>query len=61
MRYFPVFFDLEKAKVVVVGGGEEALRKIRLLLKTGAQIEVVAPQNFSTQRIRSWLSIRGRE
>jgi uroporphyrin-III C-methyltransferase / precorrin-2 dehydrogenase / sirohydrochlorin ferrochelatase len=44
MRYFPVFLDLAEAKVVVVGGGEEALRKVRLLLKTTARIEVVAPE-----------------
>ncbi len=43
MRYFPVFFDLRDARVVVVGGGEEALRKVRLLLKTEARIEVIAP------------------
>ena len=30
-------------KVIVVGGGEEALRKVRLLLKTKARILVVAP------------------
>lgn len=59
MRYFPVFFDLEKAKVVVVGGGEEALRKIRLLLKTGAQIEVVAPvihEEIAASTRVKWLS-----
>lgn len=43
MRYFPVFFDLKDKRVVVVGGGEEALRKIRLLLKTEAMIEAVGP------------------
>ena len=43
MRYFPIFFDLEGREVVVVGGGEEALRKVRLLLKTNAKISVVAP------------------
>jgi uroporphyrin-III C-methyltransferase/precorrin-2 dehydrogenase/sirohydrochlorin ferrochelatase len=43
MRYFPIFFDLEGRSVVVVGGGEEALRKVRLLLKTTARIFVVAP------------------
>lgn len=42
MRYFPVFVDLENRRVVVVGGGEEATRKIRLLLKTNAVIEVIA-------------------
>ncbi len=44
MRYFPIFFDLLDRKVVVVGGGEEAVRKIRLLLKTPAQIHVIAPE-----------------
>jgi uroporphyrin-III C-methyltransferase / precorrin-2 dehydrogenase / sirohydrochlorin ferrochelatase len=42
MRYFPIFVDLQNARVVVVGGGEEALRKIRLLLKTEANIDVIA-------------------
>ncbi len=44
MRYFPVFMDLRNRMVVVVGGGEEALRKIRLLAKTEAKIAVIAPQ-----------------
>ncbi|MDE2384994.1 MAG: siroheme synthase [Alphaproteobacteria bacterium] len=42
MRYFPLFYDLDGRHVVVVGGGEEALRKIRLLLKTNAKIHLVA-------------------
>lgn len=42
MRYFPLFLDLEGRRVVVVGGGEEAVCKIRLLLKTNARIEMVA-------------------
>jgi uroporphyrin-III C-methyltransferase/precorrin-2 dehydrogenase/sirohydrochlorin ferrochelatase len=42
MRYFPLFIDLKARKVLVVGGGEEALRKVRLLLKTDARIELVA-------------------
>jgi uroporphyrin-III C-methyltransferase / precorrin-2 dehydrogenase / sirohydrochlorin ferrochelatase len=43
MRYFPIFVDLAGKRVVVVGGGEEGLRKIRLLLKTTAKIQVIAP------------------
>ena len=42
MRYFPLFVDLDKADVLVVGGGEEAARKVRLLIKTGARITVIA-------------------
>ena len=43
MNYFPVFFDLTGQKVLIVGGGEVALRKISLLERTGALITVVAP------------------
>ena len=43
MRYFPIFVDLKDRAVTVVGGSEEALRKVRLLLKTGAVINVIAP------------------
>lgn len=43
MRYFPIFVDLKNRPVIVVGGGEDALRKIRLLLKTEARIAVIAP------------------
>ncbi|MBL8906917.1 MAG: uroporphyrinogen-III C-methyltransferase, partial [Rhizobiales bacterium] len=43
MRYFPLFVDLKDRRAVVVGCGEEALRKVRLLLKTDAAIDVIAP------------------
>jgi uroporphyrin-III C-methyltransferase/precorrin-2 dehydrogenase/sirohydrochlorin ferrochelatase len=43
LNYFPVFFDLTGQKVLIVGGGEVALRKISLLERTGALITVVAP------------------
>ena len=42
MKYFPLFADLDGAHVLVVGGGEQAAQKVRLLRKTGAQITVVA-------------------
>lgn len=42
MRYFPVFTDLAGAEALVIGGGEQALQKTRLLLKTEAAITVVA-------------------
>jgi uroporphyrin-III C-methyltransferase/precorrin-2 dehydrogenase/sirohydrochlorin ferrochelatase len=44
MNYFPVFFDLTKQRVLVVGGGEVALRKVALLERTGAAISMVAPE-----------------
>ena len=43
MNYFPVFFDLRDQPVLVVGGGEVALRKVSLLERTGARITLVAP------------------
>lgn len=42
MKYFPIFLRLEGARVLVVGGGEVAARKIRLLRGSGAHIEIVA-------------------
>lgn len=45
MRYFPIFIDLEHGNsVVVYGGTEDAARKVRLLLKTGVTINIVAPE-----------------
>ena len=44
MRYFPIFLDLDGQKVLVVGGGEQAAQKLRLLLKTPARICVVATE-----------------
>jgi uroporphyrin-III C-methyltransferase/precorrin-2 dehydrogenase/sirohydrochlorin ferrochelatase len=44
MNYFPVFFDLTALKVLVVGGGEVALRKVALLERSGARITLVAPE-----------------
>ncbi|MDM4770176.1 siroheme synthase CysG [Solimonas sp. SE-A11] len=42
MEHFPIFLRLKQARVLVIGGGEVAARKIRLLRKTGARIEVAA-------------------
>ena len=44
MRYFPAFVNVTGQHVVVVGGGEKAAQKLRLLLKTEAAITVVAPE-----------------
>ena len=44
MNYFPVFFDLTGQRVLIVGGGDVALRKVSLLERTGALITVVAPE-----------------
>jgi uroporphyrin-III C-methyltransferase / precorrin-2 dehydrogenase / sirohydrochlorin ferrochelatase len=44
LKYFPLFFELSGRKVLIVGGGEVALRKLSLLERTGAAITVVAPE-----------------
>jgi uroporphyrin-III C-methyltransferase / precorrin-2 dehydrogenase / sirohydrochlorin ferrochelatase len=44
VNYFPVFFDLDGQKVLIVGGGDVALRKVSLLERTGASITLVAPE-----------------
>lgn len=41
MKHFPIFVALDGRRVVVSGGGEAALAKLRLLLKTQARICVV--------------------
>ncbi len=44
MDYFPLFANLSGRRCLVVGGGDVALRKIRLLKEAGARVTVVAPE-----------------
>jgi uroporphyrin-III C-methyltransferase / precorrin-2 dehydrogenase / sirohydrochlorin ferrochelatase len=44
MDYFPIFLRLANAPVLVVGGGTVAERKVDLLLRTSAQVRVIAPE-----------------
>ena len=44
MDYFPAFLDLDGKPCIVVGGGEIAARKVRLLLAARARVTVVAPE-----------------
>lgn len=52
MDYFPIFMRLSTEAVLVVGGGESAANKVSLLLKTDAQITVVAP--VFCPRLSTW-------
>ncbi|MDH5274514.1 MAG: siroheme synthase, partial [Gammaproteobacteria bacterium] len=49
MRFFPLFADLQGRRVLVVGGGAVAERKVRLLLDAGASVRLVAPE------VTAWL------
>ena len=42
MDYFPIFMALRGRDAIVVGGGEPAARKVRLLLKAAARVTVIA-------------------
>ncbi len=44
MDFLPLFHSLQGRLALVVGGGEVALSKARLLADAGARLRVVAPQ-----------------
>ncbi|MCB1422275.1 MAG: siroheme synthase [Nitratireductor sp.] len=52
MRFFPLFVDLQGQTVVVSGAGEHAAAKIRLLLKTPADILVFGTS--PCEAVRRW-------
>ena len=44
MDFLPLFFDVKDKVVLVVGGGDVASRKARLLISAHARIKLVAPE-----------------
>jgi uroporphyrin-III C-methyltransferase / precorrin-2 dehydrogenase / sirohydrochlorin ferrochelatase len=43
MKTFPMFLQMAGRRVVIVGGGEQAAQKARLMLKTEARLVLIAP------------------
>lgn len=41
-NFLPISIDISNSKVLIIGGGKRALKKIRILQRFGAQLEVVA-------------------
>ena len=44
MAKYPIFLELSGRRVVVIGGGTVAVRKVQVLLQAGARVVVVAEQ-----------------
>jgi len=44
MRFYPLFADLQKRPVLIVGGGSVAARKAETLLAAGADVSIGAPE-----------------
>lgn len=54
MQHFPIFLAVAGRRIVLAGGGDAALAKLRLLLKTDARLTVVAED--PDPQIRAWAS-----
>jgi uroporphyrin-III C-methyltransferase/precorrin-2 dehydrogenase/sirohydrochlorin ferrochelatase len=52
MNHFPIFLATQGRSIVLSGGGEAALAKLRLLLKTDADITVFTPN--AAPEIQTW-------
>ena len=44
MKLYPIMMNLEDQRVVVVGGGSVARRKVASLLDSGARVVVISPE-----------------
>jgi uroporphyrin-III C-methyltransferase/precorrin-2 dehydrogenase/sirohydrochlorin ferrochelatase len=54
MRHFPIFLKVQDKRILVTGGGETAIAKLRLLLKTEA--EVVVYSDSPDAEVEAWAS-----
>lgn len=49
-KYFPIFIDLSEKKIVVIGGGNIATRRVNTLQQFAEHITVVAPEVTAEMR-----------
>ena len=54
MRFLPIFIDTQSKTIAVIGGGEAAEAKLRTLIKTEAQLKIIAP--VISPEINKWTS-----
>ncbi len=54
MRHYPVFLDTTGQRIVVVGGGDTAVAKLRLLMKSEARISVI--DEAPCDQLKTWAS-----
>lgn len=50
--YYPIYIDIERHDVVIVGGGNVCARKAETMMKYGARVTIVAP--YFTDEIEQW-------
>ena len=43
-NFLPISIDISKPKILVLGGGQDAWKKIKILQRFDAQVEVIAKQ-----------------
>lgn len=41
-KFLPISIDISTSKILIIGGGQSALKKIRILQRSGAHLEVIA-------------------
>jgi precorrin-2 dehydrogenase/sirohydrochlorin ferrochelatase len=41
-NFLPISIDISNSKILIIGGGQSALKKIRILQRSGVNLEVVA-------------------
>ncbi|WP_269932560.1 siroheme synthase CysG [Aminobacter sp. HY435] len=57
LNAFPIFLKVEGRAVTIVGGGDEALAKARLLAQSSAEIRIIADE--IEPQLRDWIAANG--